>query len=156
MHRLFILFIFLFFISKSSGQSLIKLSELQKIIHEAGSIKVINFWATWCPPCVKELPIFEKINRENKNVRVLLVSMDYDLNPNPEKVKRFIDKKKLQAPVALLTEKNPIAWIDQIDPSWNGSLPFTLIVNPKNGKRKTVEGELKEGQLEKLIAEISK
>ncbi len=139
------------------GQNLITLSDLQKKIHEpAGPIKVINFWATWCAPCVKELPFFEKLNHENKNVQVLLVSMDYDLDPNPEKVKRFIERKNLQSKVVILAEENPNEWIEKIDKNWTGALPSTLVINPSSGKRKMVQGELKEGELEKLINDILK
>ncbi len=137
------------------GQDLIKLPELQNAIHEAGPVKVINFWATWCAPCVKEMPYFEKLNQENKNVKVLLVSMDYDLDPNPAKVKKFVERKKILSKVVILQEENPNSWIEKIDKDWGGALPSTLVINPNNGKRKFVQGELKEGDLEKLIAEVS-
>lgn len=140
----------------ASGQTFIKLPQLQKSIGEPGKIKVINFWATWCGPCVKELPYFEKVNSTNKNVQVLLVSMDYDLDPNPEKVKKFMARKKIESTVVILEEENPGDWIDKIDKEWSGALPSTLIVNPSNKKRKFIQGELKEGELEKLIDEISK
>jgi thiol-disulfide isomerase/thioredoxin len=140
----------------ATSQAFIKLPELQKSINEPGKIKVINFWATWCAPCVKELPFFEKLNSENKKVQVLLVSMDYDLDPNPEKVKKFIVRKKIESEVVILEEENPSDWIDKIDKEWSGALPSTLIVNPVNKKRKFIQGELKEGELEKLIDEISK
>jgi len=149
------LFILVAFSLLLKGQDFIKLPELQKKINASGSIKVVNFWATWCAPCVKELPYFEKLNHENKTVDVLLVSMDYDLDPNPDKVKRFIDRKKIQSKVVILEEENPNAWIEKIDKSWSGALPSTLIINPNNGKRRFVQGELKDGELERLIKEIS-
>lgn len=133
------------------GQESIKLSQFKKELSSGSKIKVINFWATWCAPCVKELPLFEKLNQENKEVDVLLVSMDYDLDPNPEKVKRFIDRKKIQSKVLILAEANPTDWIDKIDKDWSGALPATLIINPQSGKRKLVEGEMKDGELDKLI-----
>jgi thiol-disulfide isomerase/thioredoxin len=135
----------------SFGQESIKLSQFKKELSSGSKIKVINFWATWCAPCVKELPLFEKLNQENKEVDVLLVSMDYDLDPNPEKVKRFIDRKKLRSKVVILAEANPTDWIDKIDKDWSGALPATLIINPQSGKRKLVEGEMKDGELDKLI-----
>jgi thiol-disulfide isomerase/thioredoxin len=138
------------------GQDQIKLSELQKLISEKGSVRVINFWATWCAPCVKELPFFEKLNQDDKNVKVILVSMDYDLDPNPAKVNRFVERKKILSKVVILAEENPNDWIEKIDKTWSGALPSTLVVNPANGKRKFVQGELKEGDLEKLIQEVSK
>jgi thiol-disulfide isomerase/thioredoxin len=120
-------------------------------------VQVINFWATWCAPCVKEIPLFEKLNQANKEVEVMLVSMDYDLDPNPEKVYRFMTRKNLQSKVVILAERNPNDWISKIDKSWkSGTLPATLIINTQNGKRKFVQQELHEGDLEKLIEEVEK
>ncbi|MBS1682387.1 MAG: TlpA family protein disulfide reductase [Bacteroidetes bacterium] len=137
------------------GQESVKLPELQKLINDGSRVNVVNFWATWCGPCVKELPFFEKVNAQNKNVNVLLVSMDYDLDPNPDKVKKFIERKKLQSKVVILTEENPSSWIEKLDKNWSGALPATLVVNPTTKKRKLIEGELKEGDLEKIIESIS-
>jgi thiol-disulfide isomerase/thioredoxin len=138
-----------------SAQQQVKLSELQKRIHEDGPVKVVNFWATWCGPCVKELPYFERLSQDNKSVKVILVSMDYDLDPDPAKVKRFIERKKILSEVVILAEENPNEWIEKIDKSWGGGLPSTLIINPANHKRKFIQGEMKEGDLEKLIQEVS-
>jgi thiol-disulfide isomerase/thioredoxin len=135
--------------------ALIKLPQLQhEIEKETEHIKVINFWATWCAPCIKELPLFEKLGQERSDVKVTLVSMDLDLDPNPEKVYKFVERKKIQSQVLILDEQNPNAWIDKIEKSWSGALPATILINGKTGKRKFVERELHEGDLEKLIAEI--
>jgi thiol-disulfide isomerase/thioredoxin len=134
----------------------VKLKDLQQIINKpADKVQVLNFWATWCAPCVREIPFFEKLNQENDRVEVTLVSMDYDLDPNPEKVYRFISRKNLKSKVLILAESNPNNWIEKIDKSWSGALPATLIVNTKNGKRRFVERELKDGELEKMIEEVS-
>lgn len=156
MFRKFLLFSFCTFPFTIFGQNFIKLPELQKLISQSGPIKVINFWATWCAPCVKEMPLFEKLNGDDKTVKVILVSMDYDLDPDPTKVKKFIERKKILSEVVILAEENPNDWIEKIDKSWTGALPSTLVVNPNSGKRKFVQGELKEGDLEKLIQEVSK
>jgi thiol-disulfide isomerase/thioredoxin len=134
---------------------IVKLPELQELITSKGdNIKVINFWATWCAPCVKEMPLFEKLGQERKDVKVTLVSMDLDLDPDPAKVHKFVARKKLQSQVLILDERDPNSYIEQIEKSWSGALPATIIVNSKTGQRKFVEGELHEGDLEKLIAEI--
>jgi len=134
---------------------IIKLKQLQEHIQApTDHIKVINFWATWCAPCVKEMPLFEELNATRTDVKVTLVSMDLDLDSNPEKVYRFIDRRKIKSQVFILDEQNPNAWIDKIDKTWSGALPATLIINGATGKRKFVERELHEGDLEKLIAEL--
>jgi thiol-disulfide isomerase/thioredoxin len=139
----------------SQSAESVKLVDLQKIIQTTGDrILVINFWATWCAPCIKEIPYFEKLNAEDKNAEVILVSMDYDLDPNTEKVNRFVTRKKIKSRVLVLTENDPNSWIDKIDKRWSGALPATLVVNRKTGKRELTQGELGEGELEKLIAKV--
>lgn len=134
---------------------IVKLKQLQDHINrQTDNIKIINFWATWCAPCIKEMPLFEKIGAERKDVEVTLVSLDLDLNPKPETVYRFIDRKKIQSKVLILDEKDPNLWINQIEKGWSGAIPATIIINGKTGQRKFVEKELHEGDLEKLIAEI--
>src|SRR5688572_276524 len=86
-------------LSSSAQQAeTIKLGQLQEIIDsKTDYIQVINFWATWCAPCIKELPLFEKLGQERTDVKVILVSMDLDLDSNPEKVHKFVARKKLQS-----------------------------------------------------------
>lgn len=152
------LFLVLFLTSPLSwgqGGELVKLDKLQQLIQaEKEQIQVINFWATWCAPCIKELPLFEKLTADRKDVRVMLVSMDMDLDPDADKVRKFVTRKKIQSQVLILNERNPNQWIEKLDKNWSGALPATLVVNNKTGKRKFVEKELHEGDLEKLIASV--
>lgn len=151
-------FIFVFLTTATFGQKaeVIKLTKLRQLIDtRSDKILVINFWATWCGPCIKELPLFEKLNLEGRpDVKVTLVSMDLDLDPNPEKVYRFIERKNIRSEVLLLDEKNPNEWIAKIDNSWSGALPATIVINQRTGKRKFIEKELHEGDLERLITEV--
>lgn len=134
---------------------IIKLPALQEIIQsDSDQVKVINFWATWCAPCIKELPLFQQLHEDRQDVKVTLVSMDLDLDPNPEKVYKFIARKNISAEVVILDEQNPNDWIDKIEKDWSGALPATIVINTKTGKKKFVERELHEGELEKLILEV--
>jgi thiol-disulfide isomerase/thioredoxin len=100
-----------------------------------GSTYVVNFWATWCLPCVKELPYFEELNKnyKDKNVKVILVSLDM-----PKKVESnlipFIIKKKLQSQVIHLDDPDANAWIEKVSKNWSGSIPATVIYNAKESK----------------------
>lgn len=100
----------------------------KNVIKNDENVYVINFWATWCAPCVKELPFFEKLHQENKNVKVILVSLDSrkDLE---KKLIPFIKRKKLSADVILLSDKDYNSWLDKIDKSWSGSIPATLLIH---------------------------
>lgn len=129
----------------------VKFDRLQNIIDsKTDKIQVINFWATWCAPCVKELPLFEKLNADKNDVKVTLINLDFA--DKEKKVESFLVKKKTE--VLLLDEIDYNTWIDKVDQSWGGAIPATLIINPKNGKRKFIERELQEGELQKLLAEV--
>ncbi|MCB2377148.1 TlpA family protein disulfide reductase [Hymenobacter sp. BT635] len=135
--------------------SVIKLPELQKrLSRQNDTTYVVNFWATWCAPCVKELPLFEQLNTTHagKKVKVLLVSMDY-ASQLDKKVKPFVLKRGLKSEVVLLNETDPNTYMEQVDPKWSGALPFTVIWNGKKSKRATFEKEFTQAE---LSAEINK
>jgi thiol-disulfide isomerase/thioredoxin len=158
MKKIFLLlFTFISFNTFAQQGEIIKLADLLKRLElKSDNIQVINFWATWCAPCVKELPLFEKLNAEHRpNVKVTLVSMDLDLDPSPDKVYKFINRKNIQSEVLLLNETDSNSWINKIEKQWSGALPATIVINQHTGQRKFVEKELHEGDLEKLIAEVS-
>jgi thiol-disulfide isomerase/thioredoxin len=135
--------------------SRIRADELVKEMSAATArVKVYNFWATWCGPCIKEIPFFEKLGTSHPDVSVTLVSLDLDLDPDPAKVYKFMERKKIKSRVIMLDERDPNSYIEKIDKRWSGALPATLIVNTATGKRLFVQQELKEGDLEKMIAEI--
>ncbi|GAA0892105.1 hypothetical protein GCM10009122_17840 [Fulvivirga kasyanovii] len=132
----------------------VKFEKLDAIINqESEKVTVINFWATWCGPCVKELPYFKEVAAQNPDVNVYLVSLDFV--EKLDRVNTFIEKKGLQSQVLLLDEMDYNSWIDKVDESWSGAIPATLLINSATGERKFVEKELEEGELEKLIAELS-
>ena len=96
------------------------------------TIYIVNFWATWCKPCIEELPYFEKINEEygSKNVKVILVSMDMSKQVLSRLIP-FLEKNKIKSEVVLLNDVDADVWINKVDPSWSGALPATLIYNSK-------------------------
>ncbi len=91
---------------------------------------VVNFWATWCGPCVKELPVFEKLGHDYKseNIKILLVSLDFP-RQYETKLKPFIIEKNLQSEVLVLNDVDANNWIPQVSKDWSGAIPATLIYN---------------------------
>ena len=103
----------------------VKFDALQKILNtKSDQIQVINFWATWCAPCVKELPLLEKINaQKNLNAKITLVNLDYA--DKLDKVNEFVVRKNIQSDVLLLDDIDYNSWIDKVDKSWSGAIPAT-------------------------------
>lgn len=111
--------------------------ELKSVIQkEDGKLYVVNFWATWCKPCIEELPAFMAVNeifKDEPNFKMILVSMDSKTQLNT-KVKKFIEKNNIDADVYLLDDlKRMNEWIPAIDPNWKGVIPATVLY--KNGKK---------------------
>ena len=94
---------------------------------------VINFWATWCAPCVKELPYFEEVNKqsEDKNLEVILVSLDFP-SQIESKLKPYLKKNKIKSKVILLDDSKMNSWVPKVSEQWDGGIPATLIVNSSN------------------------
>ena len=127
----------------------IRFPELQKrLARPTDTTYVVNFWATWCGPCVKELPNFEQLRAANagNKVKVLLVSLDY-ASQLEKKVKPFVKQRGLKSEVLLLNEPDPNDWIDKVDAKWSGALPFTLIFNNQTKQRTSFERELSAAEL---------
>ncbi len=90
---------------------------------------VINFWATWCAPCIKELPYFEQIQDEYKDkIEVILISLDFPSHYET-KLKPFLKEKQLKSKVIVLDDVDMNSWIPKIDSKWDGAIPVTLIYN---------------------------
>ncbi len=111
-------------------------------------IHVINFWATWCKPCVAELPAFEELGEKYPDVEVTLVSLDF-LKAIESSLIPFIIKNNLQAEVIVLNEPDANAWIPQIDENWSGAIPATIIY--KNGKSQFYEQSFSYEELENEV-----
>jgi len=94
------------------------------------STYIINFWATWCKPCVEELPFFEELNTKysKDKLKVLLVSLDMP-NQFETRLKPFVKDNMLKSQVILLDDPDQNTWIPKVDPHWDGAIPATLIYN---------------------------
>ncbi len=138
----------------------IKATDLEKIIAESEGPMIINMWATWCKPCIEEMPYFlEEVNMHNAanpkdSIRLLLVSLDFR-SAYPEGIRLFAKKRKVSAPIAWLDETNADYFCPKLDPKWSGAIPATLFVNKrKKGYRKFVEEQLSHAQLKEEIMAI--
>lgn len=141
--------------AKSQSVTVVKFEQLKQMVSQPNdTLYVVNFWATWCAPCIKELPQFEAVRQAyaHKKVNVLLVNMDskQDLN---KKVNPFVRNRKIRSRVVLLDEPDLNTWVDKLAPEWSGALPMTLIMNSKQNVRQFIGKPVKEGELESIITQ---
>ena len=107
----------------------------QNLTPDNSKVYVVNYWATWCAPCVKELPYFESLHQQFKdnNIEVVLVSIDFE-NQRERRLLPFIEKNSLKSRLIHLTDPKTNDWIDKVDPSWSGAIPITLFVRGPDTK----------------------
>jgi thiol-disulfide isomerase/thioredoxin len=141
------------------AQDMVKVVKKEDLLNyiqkEDGKAKVINFWATWCKPCILELPHFEEIKKKyaGKDIEFVLVSLDFSKDLQT-KVIPFVNRKKLAIDVWLLDESNPDTWIDQISPDWQGDIPATLFIQQKKGVKLFEAKEFTLEELEQRVKEL--
>jgi thiol-disulfide isomerase/thioredoxin len=129
--------------------STITLDSLQARIDRGGDTTfIVNFWATWCKPCVAELPYFDKLFRKYGSVPAVVLLVSVDEKKSLKKVASFIKAKGWKPSVLLLDEDKPHLWIDRVDSSWSGAIPATLMVHPRTGQRRFFEQEFHWSSLE--------
>ena len=112
---------------------IIKFQDLENLIQKDDRIYVFNFWASWCKPCVTEMPAFETLanNFHLKKVSVIFISLDF--KRDLKIVEKFVTDNQIKSKVYFIDEPDYNSWINKISPHWSGSIPATLI---SNGTRK--------------------
>lgn len=131
----------------------VKITDVEKIIAESKTPLIINCWATWCKPCVEEIPYFiEEVNKRNSpaattdSVRLILVSLDFK-ESFPDAIQKFAVKRNFTAEILWLDETNADYFCPKIDAKWSGAIPATLFINNKTGYRKFYEEQLSHEEL---------
>jgi thiol-disulfide isomerase/thioredoxin len=144
----------LFLFSATYAQD-IKPYSAEDIIHRCSSkdtVYIINFWATWCIPCVQELPEFNKLESKYAGapVKVLLVSLDFK-EDRTYKLQAFLQRKHITPEVVWLSDTDPNVFIPEIENSWQGSIPATIIVQPGKQFKKFIEGSVTEQEVGAIV-----
>jgi thiol-disulfide isomerase/thioredoxin len=127
----------------------VKIGEIEELIQKSDHPVVVSFWATWCRPCIHEIPYMQETVKKyaDKNVELVLVSLDFK-ESYPSAVESFVKKNRYEASFYWLNETNADQFCPKIDPKWDGSIPATLFVNNKTGYRKFYDRQLTPLQVE--------
>lgn len=134
----------------------VKIEELEQLIAQSDTPLVINFWATFCGPCIKEMPYLSSItDSAAKTIPVKLVFVSLDMKEAyPDKVAGFLNRKKIPDTCLWLNETNADHFCPKVDVKWSGSIPATLFVNNKTGYRHFMEQEISPERFRKEIKQL--
>lgn len=154
MKRIVIIFFILFgLLAEAQDVKRIKITDLEKIIAGSKTPLIVSFWATFCIPCLEEIPHLQDAVQRYKadSVKLLLVSLDLE-EFYPKKLRDFAARRKFNAPILWLDEYNADYFCPKVDSSWSGAIPATLMINNRRGVRKFFEEQLSP---EKIDAEVA-
>jgi len=124
----------------------------KEITSRRGKVVIVNFWATWCPPCVKEFPDFVKFYKtyKSKGVEVLAVSLD-DPDDLKTRVSKFVRDKRAEFPVFLAKDADDERFTASFAKEWKGEIPVTIVFDKKGKRRRFHIGMLTYAELEKMV-----
>lgn len=134
---------------------IVKIEELKKVyVKPNDSTYIINFFATWCGPCMMEMPVLNKFYEEHQNTNIQLIFVSLDNAGMIKKLPAKMKKLGVQAPVYLLNESNDFSWLPYIDKRWQGSIPATMVVNSQKNIKAFFETPMEKGQLEFYLKKL--
>lgn len=139
---------------KPVSMEVIDLDSLKTLLTNFSTkIRLVNFWATWCGPCKLEYPEFMKMTRMYgaRNFEFISVSLDSEEKSNDALT--FL--KQIHSPVAnyLCAEKDKYKLIERVNPDWDGSLPFTMLIEPLGQIHSAWHGAIDVLEVRKTIVE---
>lgn len=91
------------------------------------TLYILNFWTTWCRPCIAELPYLQAAAqqlRDSLPVQIWLISLDFPPE-GPEAAANLLRRKGITLPAFWLAERDPNHWIPRLNPDWDGAVPYT-------------------------------
>lgn len=145
--------IMIFAVSAKAQIKAVSMDEAMKMADTSSIPVIVNFWATWCKPCVHELPYFEKhVNATNGKVRLILVSLDFKEN-FPKGLSAFAKQQGYRSTIVWLKDTNAEEYIPKVDSNWSGAIPATIMINKAKGYRQFFNHQLTE---ERFVLELNK
>ncbi|MBP6432087.1 MAG: TlpA family protein disulfide reductase [Ferruginibacter sp.] len=113
---------------------------------------IVNFWSTFCQPCIEEMPFLQSISKKYASKKVKLVFVSLDVKSfYPKKLKAFLKQHKITATSIWLNETNADIFCPAVEEKWSGAIPATIIVNNKKGYKQFYEEQFTPQQFEDAL-----
>jgi thiol-disulfide isomerase/thioredoxin len=137
----------------SDTPRLVDASDVKEIVasHE-GEVVLLNFWATWCPPCVREFPELVEVEKEYRGRGVAVISVSIDF---PEKLEKellpFLEEHQPDFEVYLKKDGDVTVFTRTIDPEWKGTLPATFFYDRQGRSSVKRYSEMTRPEMERIL-----
>ena len=152
-----LLLIILFFPFCSPAQEVKKINSegLQRLIQESDHPLVIGFWATWCEPCLHEIPWLQEAVAKDSTGKTELILLSFDLPTSfPNKITNFIKNKGYKASFYWLEQPVPPSFFPQINTRWEGNIPSSLWINNQTRYKRFYGRQITELQALREVGEL--
>lgn len=153
-----ILLIVILFAAKLQAQQITKVNSqwlFNMKTDKSDTLYLINFWATWCKPCVEELPIFNQLDSVYKKQKIKIILVSTDMRKDyDKKLPDFITQHQLKQQIVFMDELNADLWINQVNENWSGAIPATWLIKGSIGFEHFKEGETSFEEMQSLINQI--
>ncbi|MFY0650852.1 MAG: redoxin domain-containing protein [Cyclobacteriaceae bacterium] len=100
------------------------------LANDGENLRLVNFWATWCGPCITEYPEFVEIHRMYNQRGFEFVSVSADNLKVKDRVLKFLKKETSAVANYIYNEEDKYVMIEAVDPDWDGALPYSVLVEP--------------------------
>lgn len=149
----------LFLVSFSYSQDVKTITSIDEykavIAGSEGKVVLVNFWATWCPPCVKEFPELVKLYKDYKDKEFVLVFISLDDRADYDsKLLPFLKKQGVDFTSYFGNFSNPEALMTYVDKSWQGEIPYTGFYDKEGKLSKTFMGNKTYEQFETEVKKL--
>ena len=119
-----------------------------------GKVLLVNFWATWCAPCRKEMPLLVEMEKKLRAKGFRMVTVSADEIEDKAQALEFLKETGVDAPAYLKNVDDDDAFIESVDPKWSGALPALYLYGRDGKVAKSWVGETEIAELEAAIQEL--
>ena len=121
--------------------------------NKSGKFRLVNFWATWCGPCLAEFPELTRVNRMYRHREFEFVTVAANFPDEKRKVLDLLQKQQASNKNYIFGENDKYKMMGAFDPNWDGGLPYTVLISPTGQILYQKQGEVETLKLCRILVD---